>query len=158
MIQLNNLLREGKNREVIALVAKSQPNLLLSPRAHRLAAEAVKRLGDPNLAATETAYATRCVDGILATGDGSESRPFLVARMSDEADLLDAKFKTQIDSQGLIFRDDQKYDKVLGRDGNTYWFDVSMPLDRLETQGPVACSGGGPRNRSPGRTDGRPAR
>ena len=91
-------------------------------------------------------FADRCVDGILATGDGSESRPFLVARMSDEADLLDAKFKTQIDSQGLIFRDDKRYDKILGKDGNTYWFDVSMPLDRVPAgaaQSPVAAAAGG---------------
>ena len=103
LTQLNKLLHEGKNQEAIALAVKSQPNLLLSPQAHRLAAEAAKRIGDQNLAAAETAFADRCVEGILATGDGSESRPFLVARVSDEADLLDAKFKTQINSQTLDF-------------------------------------------------------
>ncbi|MGA2259095.1 MAG: tetratricopeptide repeat protein, partial [Thermoguttaceae bacterium] len=147
LTQLKNLLREGKNQDVIALLAKSQPNLLLSPRAHNFASEAAKRTGDENLAATEMVSATRCVDGILATGDGSPSRPFQIARMSDEADLLSAKFATQIDSQRLVFRDDQHYDRVLGKDGRTYWFDVSMLMDRAkaaEVELRVAMVPGGP--------------
>ncbi len=147
LTQVNKLLHEGKNQEVIALVVKSQPNLLLSPRAHRLASEAAKKLGEKTLAAREKVFATRCVDGILATGDGSELRPFLIARVSDEADLLDAKFQTRIDSQGLIFRGDRKYDKVLGKDGNTYWFDVGLLFEReiaAQVQPPVAAAPGGP--------------
>ncbi len=146
LTQLSKLLHEGKNQEVIALEVKSQPNLLLSPQAHRLAAEAAKGIGDQNLAGTELAFAERCAEGILATGDGSESRPFLVARVSDEADLLDAKFKTQINSQTLVFRDGKMHDKILGRDGNTYWFDVRMPLDHLQaaqTRPSVAAAPGG---------------
>jgi len=145
MTQLKNLLDDGKNQEVIALLVKSQPNLLLSPRAHRLAAEAAVRIGDKNLAARETDFATRCEDGIQATGDGSESHPFLVARMSDEVDLLAAKFETRIDNQGLIFRDNQKYDRVLAKDGKTYWFDVSMLLRREKAaavEKPVAATAG----------------
>ena len=141
--QLKNLLHEGKNQEVIALLLKSQPNLLLSPQSHRLAAEAAKRMGDANLAAKETLLATRCEEGILATGDGSESHPFLITRMSDETDLLNAKFETQIANQGLVFREDRKSDRVLGKDGRTYWFDVSMPVDRANVvaiESPVAMA------------------
>ena len=146
LTQISTLLHEGKHQEVIALVAKARPNLLLSPKVHRLASEAARGIGDQDMAAREKVYATRCVEGILATGEGSESHPFLVARVSDEADLLDAKFKTRIDSQALVFRDDQKFDRVIGKDGNTYWFDVSMPVGRLETmktQAPVAVAVGG---------------
>jgi tetratricopeptide (TPR) repeat protein len=142
LTRLNKLFQAGKNQEVIELLVKSQPNLLLSPRAHRLAAEAAQRIGDKNVAATESVFATRCLDGILATGDGSESRPFLIARPSDEADLLDARFKTRIASQGLIFRDDMKHDKIIGKDGQTYWFDVSMLFNRektAEVQPPAAA-------------------
>ena len=131
LTQLDTFFHEGKNQEFVELLIKSQPNLLLSPRAHRLAAQAAEKIGDKDLAARETVLADRCADAILATGDGSESRPFLVSRVSDEADLLDAKFKTRIGSQGLVFRDDRKYDRILGNDGKTYWFDVSMPVDRL---------------------------
>ena len=147
LVQLKKLLHEGKNREVVALVAKSQPNLLLSPQAHRLASEAAEKIGDKTLAARETVFATRCAEGIVATGDGSESRPFLVARLSDEADLLDANFKTRIDGQGLIFRDGRKYDKILGKDGNTYWFDVGLFFEResaLPVKSPVAAESEGP--------------
>jgi len=143
LTQLKNLLHQSKNREVLALLKKSQPNLALSPRAHRFAAEAAKRIGDMNSAAREMAAATCCEDAIRATGDGSESHPFLVARMSDEEDLLAAKFQTRIDSQGLIFRDDQKYDRVLGHDGRTYWFDVGMlirPEKAEAVETPVAAT------------------
>ncbi len=146
LTQLKKLFHAGKDREVIALAVKSQPNLLLSPRAHRLAAEAATRIGDKTLADAEMVCADRCTDGILATGDGSELRPFLIARLSDEADLLDAKFKTQIDSQGLIFREDQRYDRILGKNGQTYWFDVSMFFDRpaAAAPSPVAAGAVGP--------------
>lgn len=161
LTQLRKLLHDGKNQEVIALVAKSQPNLLLSPQAHRLAAEAAEKIGDKTLAARERGFADRCVDGILAMGDGSESRPFLVARMSDEADLLDAKFKTRIESQGLIFREERKLDKVLGKDGNTYWFDVGLFFERELTapvRSPVVAVSGGTAQAASTQTPGREAR
>jgi tetratricopeptide (TPR) repeat protein len=131
LARLKQLVHDGKDREAAALVVKSQPNLLLSPAAHQLAAKAAERIGDEKSAAGEMVFAARCVDGIRATGDGSESRPFRVARMSDEVDLLKEAFQTEIDSQGLIFRGDQRYDKVVAKDGNTYWFDVSMLVERL---------------------------
>ncbi|MGO9110451.1 MAG: tetratricopeptide repeat protein [Thermoguttaceae bacterium] len=147
LTQLNKLLHEGKDREVIALFVKSQPNLLLCPLAHRLAAEAAAKIGDKNSAAAEMVFATRCVDGILASGDGSESRPFLIARLSDEGDVLKAAFNTRIQSQGLVFHGDLRHDRVIADDGNTYWFDVSMPVDHAvaaPVQAPVAAGLGGP--------------
>ena len=68
LTQLKQLVHDGKNREAIALVVKSQPNLLLSPLAHRLAAEAARRLGDEKSAATEVLFADRCEEGILRHG------------------------------------------------------------------------------------------
>ncbi len=128
LTQLKNLLHVGKTPEVLALLAKSLPNLLLSPQAHGLAAEAARRSGDESRATQEMAFASRCIEGILATGDGSESRPFLAARLSDEADLLGAKFGTEIATRGLVFHDDQRYDRVATKDGNVCWFDVGMLL------------------------------
>jgi tetratricopeptide (TPR) repeat protein len=144
LTQLHKLLREDKNREAIALFAKSQPNLLLSSLAHRLAAEAAQRIGDQNSAVAETVFATRCLDAIRATGDGSESRPFLVARVSDEADLLDAAFHTGIHAQGLVFHGDARYDRILADDGSMVWFDVSMPVDHAETGQIQSSAAAGP--------------
>ena len=101
LTQLHKLLHEGKNQEVIALEVKSQPNLLLSRRHIAWQRKPPRGLATRIWPARRLAFAARCVEGILATGDGSESRPFLVARVSDEADLLDAKFKTQINCQTL---------------------------------------------------------
>jgi tetratricopeptide (TPR) repeat protein len=152
LAQLNTLLKAGEYQEVITRFAKSQPNLLLCPAAHRLAADAAIRLGDKKSAVAETAFAAHCVEGIRATGDGSESRPFAVARMSDEADLLEAAFKTRIHSQGLVFHGDQKYDRVLADDGNIYWFDVSLPVEHAAeaaAQSAVAGVSGGSSNPVP---------
>ena len=143
LTRLNNLLREGKDKEVIALFAKSQPNLLLSPMAHRLASEAAKRIGDQSSAAAESSFATSCVEAIRATGDGSESRPFLVARVADETDLLGMAFHTGIHTQGLVFHGDSRFDRVVADDGNVYWFDVSLPVDHVgaaPVQSPVAAA------------------
>ena len=67
-----------------------------------------------------------CLDGIVAAGDGSESKPFPIVRLTDEIDVLKMKFNTRIDDQELVFRGDKPRDKILATDGNTYWFDVSM--------------------------------
>ena len=53
LARLKQLVHDGKDREAAALVVKSQPNLLLSPAAHQLAAKAAERIGDEKSAAGE---------------------------------------------------------------------------------------------------------
>jgi Flp pilus assembly protein TadD len=128
--QLSTLVRTGKHRDAIALFARSLPNLALSPRAHDLASKAAEALGDKETAQVESRYRAACIEAILTTGDGSETQPFKIARLSDEADLLATRFGTRIGSQGLVFHEYKQLDRVFAMDGTTYWFDVSMLFER----------------------------
>ena len=163
LAQLDKLLHEGKNHEVIALAAKSQPNLLLSPRAHRLASEAAQKIGDKALAAKEKALC-HSLRG-RNSRHGRRQRVAPVPRCPRVRRSRPPRREIQdADRQpGAVFRDDKKYDKVLGKDGNTYWFDVGMLFDRevaAQVQSPVARRSIGSRHQAalPAATAGADAR
>jgi tetratricopeptide (TPR) repeat protein len=137
--QLGKLVRKGQHREAAAFFNKSLPNLLLSPRAHDLASKAALGLGDKATAQAESMRQAAYLDAIAATGDGSQARPFRIARLSDEEDFLTARYNARINSQGLVFQDDRKFDRVFASDGATYWFDVGMFFERKPATPPSAA-------------------
>jgi leucyl aminopeptidase len=57
---------------------RAMSNLLLSPRAHRLLSFLYAKEGNEEAAAMEFEIAETCIQGILATGEGSRENPFLV--------------------------------------------------------------------------------
>ena len=124
--RLDKLVQAGKYYEALNFYARSLSNLVLSVRAHYLASEAAAEVGNKTFADMEMRFAVNCLDSILATGDGSASKPFVAVRLSDEADVLKTRFHTAIDGEELVFRGDKPCTKVLGKDGRAYWFDVSM--------------------------------
>lgn len=96
----------------------------LSPRVHFLAARAAAELGDQEDAELERFTARACLDGLLATGNGSFACPFLVTYPSDEHDLL-AVLGQQSRSQQLISCDSGWFDVLTCTDGSERWFDVT---------------------------------
>jgi len=122
--QIGDLVREKKFKEAKALLGKAMPNLLLSPRAHLYGIQIARGLGDEAAVARERDAFRKCLKGILSTGDGTESKPYVVSRVSDEYDVLRAlrKRKTR---QGLMHRNGRSYDAVTCTDGSTVWFDVT---------------------------------
>ena len=61
-------------------LSESMPNLLLSPRAHLLLAAVAEETGDKRGSEMEGLITSACVEGILATGDGTKASPFAVVR------------------------------------------------------------------------------
>jgi hypothetical protein len=59
-----------------------------------LASKLARSLGDEDAANVHSLVARACVEGIRATGDGSRERPHLVARESDEDDLVELSGRT----------------------------------------------------------------
>ena len=108
----------------------SMPNLLLSPRAHRLLAEIDLEAGDVQAAEGQRMMAEACIDGILTTGDGSEQRPYLILRTSDEYDVLTHLGKRS-EMQSLIVKDEKHLDLIACTDGSEVWFDVTDAFARL---------------------------
>ncbi len=144
--RLADLVESGCFRPALNVYARSLPNLVLSVRAHYLASEAATAVGQKEFAAHEIRMGVACLDGITAAGDGSESKPFPIVRLTDEIDVLKMKFNTRIDDQELVFRGDKPRDKILATDGNTYWFDVSMVFNHGVSEkgkSPTAAGGSG---------------
>lgn len=107
------------------------PGLLLSPRAHVLFAMAAKVAGDQKHAEFEHFVASTCVEGILFTGDGSASRPYLVLRTSDEYDVLEFLGK-EVQMQMLAESEGRQFDVLTCTDGTEYWFDITESYRKLK--------------------------
>jgi len=119
-----DLLEKGELKQAKAKLDAAGLNLLLCPRAHQCAARIAKALGDAAAARKESAAAAACLKGILATGDGSPEKPYLVTRVSDEYDVL-VHLKKRSTQQGLMNRGGKSFDVLSCTDGSQLWFDVT---------------------------------
>ena len=129
---MGDLVKKEKYGEVEAEYKKTWPNLVLSPQAHFMLATAAKGLGDQAKADKENAAEQKCLDGLLATGDGTEAKPIRVTRISDEYDIVHLK-KKGVDHQALkVINGKVRYHVPTCRDGSEMWFDVSIPFDALK--------------------------
>lgn len=128
---LRELADQGRLEAAQQKMAETMPNFLLSPRAHRYVATAARKAGDLATAKKELAIAQKCIEGILATGDGSREKPYLVTRVQDEYDLL-PHLKRKKDSQGLVLEDGRSYDVIQCQDGSEVWFDITEVFESLK--------------------------
>lgn len=119
-----DFVKEKKYKEAQAALEKAMPNLLLSPRAHPCAAMAAEGLGEAEKAKAERDAAAKCIEGMLATGDGSPEKPYTVSRVSDECDLL-RHLKKARNVQGLRQKDGKSFDVMQCADGTEVWFDIT---------------------------------
>lgn len=71
-----------------------------------------------------------CIEGILASGDGSQERPFVVTRTSDEHDVIDYLAK-QPKRQSLTHNGSSHLDLIECTDGTEYWFDITDAYKQL---------------------------
>lgn len=128
--QASELLEgEAQTLEALEMLQEAMPNLLLSPRAHMLKAYIHRTRGEADAEEMEILFASACVRGILATGNGSELRPYLVTRTSDEHDVAQALERT-LEEQRSIERNDRSFD-VWETDAEPLWFDVTDALQTL---------------------------
>jgi hypothetical protein len=117
-------LAAGDAAGVIAEVHGWQSRAALSPRAHFLAAAAHDLLGQIEQAELERWVFSACLQGILATGDGSRRKPYSIAQMTDEQDVLKLLGLESM-QQELTPRGGRTCDVLTCADGREVWFDVS---------------------------------
>jgi hypothetical protein len=116
--------------------------LVLCPRAHLLASVAAKGAGDQDLAGFESMFYVRCIEGILATGDGTADQPYLVTRTSDEYDVL-WHLEKELQMQSLMHGPDgRSLDRMACRDGSELHFDVTRVLASLNLGNPTGHESG----------------
>ncbi len=120
-----DLYRQKEYQKAIDRFQAAMPDLALSPQAHFYAARCYEELGKKELQKKETACVRACLQGLLATGDGSPERPFVVTHASDEYDLLTCPLKTESKSQTSTHKKGRWYDVLECASGKTYWFDIT---------------------------------
>lgn len=102
------------------------PHIVLSPGAHLNIAFILHKLGREKDAAFEHHISQLLQKAIEETGDGTEGRPYLVTRTSDEYDYLFAH-ELEAKTQALAKSPDgaREYDVLTTTTGQQIWFDVT---------------------------------
>jgi hypothetical protein len=128
--EIPDLLDESKFKEVKERIGAAKYNLLLSPRAHMFLAAAARGLDDKEAVKQETTISDKCIQGVCATGDGSEKKPMIVTRVSDEYDVA-RSLKKRVSGQGLRIKDERCYDVLQCADKSELWFDITTPFGAM---------------------------
>jgi hypothetical protein len=128
---MENAYAQKRFADVKSIFGSAQPNLLLSPGAHLLLSLALKEEGNAKGSDLERFICYRCVEGIQLTGDGTQARPYLVLRTSDEYDVLSALGK-RLASQHLVHDEHGKsFDQMVCEDGTQLWFDITEMMNAM---------------------------
>lgn len=128
---IKKCLAEGVYQNAISVFQSTFPNLLLSPGTHLMLSSAYKAMKNEKMAEFEKHIAYLLMDYIMKTGDGTEERPYLVLRISDEYDVLAALGKEQ-EQQALINDEERVLDLQTCVDGTEIFFDVTIPYATCE--------------------------
>lgn len=131
---VQQLLVEHQFEKARDFLQKSMSNLLLSPRAHILLGTIHAELENAERASAEQSAADACIQGILATGDGSESLPYIVLRKSDEIDVI-RHLKLAVGGQQLENKDNRYFDVIDCGSGSEIWFDITDVMKKLGKAG-----------------------
>jgi UDP-N-acetylglucosamine transferase subunit ALG13 len=126
----SELFEQHKIEEAKEMLLNAMSNLVLSPRAHQLIGFLYHKLGDDESAQMEMMISHACIEGILASGDGSENDPYIVTRTSDEYDILEHLDK-ELKQQSLAHKGERHLDLVECTDGSAYWFDITDAFNQL---------------------------
>lgn len=130
--EASELFQEEKFEAVVETLISLMPNWFLNPGIHKLLSLAYHQLGQQESARLEYTLAIAFVEGILATGDGSEGRPYRVLHTADEYDVLEHLGK-EPHRQSLVEKENRYYDRQECQDGPV-WFDVTIPYSHLRKQ------------------------
>ena len=127
LAELERMLSAGEARQVLDRLDALPPSKVLSPRVHQLAAEAAEAVGDVAGGEVERFLFVLCLQGLLATGDGSAAEPYLVCHATDEYDLLEA-LELEPAGQALVEDNGRLCDVLTCSNGREVWFDVTAVM------------------------------
>jgi hypothetical protein len=147
--EFEHLLGLRLHDEVLERLAALPASAALSPRVHLFAAEAADGLGDQERVELERFLFVVALQGILATGDGSKKRPYVVCHATDEHDVLEALDRSA-ERQTLVQGKAEVLDVIECTGGGEVWFDITvaagMPMRRRQARKPrIARSKARPR-------------
>lgn len=122
--ELDQMLEREEHQALLDRIDALPPAKILSPRIHYLAAEAALALGYADDVELERSLFVLTLQGLLATGDGTPSNPYIVCHPSDEYDIL-AALGYEAAGQSLTERQGRLCDVLLCSNGREIWCDVT---------------------------------
>ena len=125
--EMDTCVSTGDAQGAIDLFRSTLPNLLISPAAHLVLSAAYECLGDKEQTDFEKHMWAFLIGAIIETGKGTRQQPYLVARISDEYDVLSALGKER-EKQELCSEDGRFIDVQTCSDGTQVCFDVTDPF------------------------------
>lgn len=132
--ELDRLLEEEEYQTLLDRLDLLPPSKVLSPRIHFLAAEAADALGLSQDVELERCLFVITLRGLLATGDGSQSNPYVVCHATDEHDILEA-LGLQASQQSVVESEGQLFDCLVCSNGREVWFVVTKSVARPKLRG-----------------------
>ncbi len=115
------LFEQGEYQLVRLEAARLLPRWGLSPRLYRLTGLAAWELKDLEAAELDKFLFDACLQGILATGEGTVSLPYWVIYPSDPDELLD-RLGLKIKRRFLMRATCGPAERVDSEDGRSWWF------------------------------------
>ncbi|MCA9265380.1 MAG: hypothetical protein KDA60_16080 [Planctomycetales bacterium] len=121
LVQLGRLSRKSDLVGMMELAERMIPAWIVCPRFHFLLATTAGSVGDDETAELERFQFESCLQGILASGDGSRARPYFVVHTSDIRDAMRALGVTAV-GQEVLARGDSLCDAMHCLDGAKLYF------------------------------------
>jgi hypothetical protein len=135
--ELDRLLEQNEFQCLRDQIDTLPPSKILSPRIHFLAAEAAEALGDMEDVELERSLFVLTLQGLLASGDGTRSNPYIVCHPTDEYDVI-AALGHEAAGQSLVEYGGRLHDVLLCTDGRQVWFDITELLVRPRSRKKLA--------------------
>lgn len=115
------------------IIEASWPNFLLMPQAHFLLTGAYKRLGSIERAKRHSEIGKLIITSILATGDGTKQKPYLVTRLETEKDVL-RELGKETSNRRRVTDGDRSFNVYTLPDESEIWFELTAVLKRLREE------------------------
>ena len=122
--EIHDLLDEGKFAAAGDEIGKWTPTLLLNPTVHWMLSMIEGETGNEQDSRMEAFIAAKCVEALVATGDGTAEHPYLVMTVGDEYDIMEFLGK-EFAGQSVIGGGDPQIDVITCSDGVVLRFDTT---------------------------------
>jgi len=124
---LSHLASRAQFDDLIRVIDGLSSAWAICPRIHYLVAIGAEAMGDDEEVEIRHLAFHACIQGLLASGGGTEQDPYRPTYLCDELDVLTA-CRLMRKSQELICADDRRFDVVTTTCGQTVWFDITEPM------------------------------
>lgn len=121
------MIEQGQLDEALAILRERMPGEILSPALHvGLGAVAAKK-GEKNSAELEFHFANSLRQALLATGDGSLEKPYIVSRVAEAYGIIGWLEATPRE-YSMTFAGGKLLDVIDTNELGEVYFDVQIPL------------------------------